>query len=161
MMKNNKGNASKGLKLLGSWSFGAVCMLAVLLSAGLIMEIRQETELLGSSCLWLTALATCTYTILWMSFGWVKVVEGDYLYAEYGGAENRLQRLVFRDRAAWQFDRPLDLVFDLETRPGYASFVSVWENFHGRNRLMYRLVDLRTGKQVRLRDAEDETGDQS
>jgi len=94
-------------------------------------------------------------TVYWMSRSWVLVIEGRVRHAEYGGTENRLQRLHFHDRKGyWELKKPLPVVLDNLEPPGCMTFVSVWEDFLGDNRIMFRTVNMYTGENVVPDDAE-------
>ncbi len=129
---------------------GALCLV------GVICVVTTGNEEIGflSLARWFL-LGVTLGTAYWMAAAWILVVEGPLRHAEYGGTENRLKRLVFEDRPAWQLKQPLPILVSSGRRPGFCVLVSVWEDFLGHNKIMYRVVNCYTGESVQPENEDD------
>ncbi len=134
--------------LLWSWSWQTAFIMAFFALAWSVFDDAGPRGLLTPFGLKLGLLLFAASSAFWMLFGWIKVAEGPFLYAEYGGVENRLRRIRFRDRPDWELRDPLPIRLEFGLKPGCLVRVSVWENFMGRNRIMWSAVNLYTGENV-------------
>ncbi len=155
MKEKAKAGPAKGRAMLGSYASGLLFVLILFALACFLVEQGRLEELLAVRYLHLALLTVVAYSAYWMRFGWVRMVEGEYLHAEYGGTGNLLQRIIFRDRQPWQLSQPLPLPLDLRRKDGCVLYVSVWENFLGRNRVMFRMINMYTGENADPWDDQD------
>jgi len=146
---------AKDMALFRSWLIRTLIMLGFFAAACFMAEEGRFENLFTVRYLQLTSLAVVGHSAFWMLFGWIRVVEGEYLHAEYGGVGNRLQRIIFRNRPSWTLTEPLNLPLEFKSRNGCILYVSVWENFLGRNKIMYRMINLYTGENASPWDDED------
>ncbi len=134
------------LIMFKSWISGSVFVLILFALACFLVEAGRAENLLSVRYLHVALLAIAGYSAWWMRFGWVRMVEGEYLHAEYGGTGNLLQRIIFRNRQPWQLSAPLPLALNFRDRNGCVLYVSVWENFLGANKIMFRMINMYTGE---------------
>ncbi len=134
--------------LLWSWSLQTAVVLALFAAGWQIFCADGLGSIFAPLGLKAALLVFAASSAHWMLCGWIKVAEGPFLYAEYGGVENRLRRIRFRDRPDWELREPLPVRLEFDLKPSCLVQVSVWENFLGRNRIMWSAVDMYTGRNV-------------
>jgi len=147
-MKKDKTSA-KSRAMLASWLGGLAFILSLFAVGCFVFEFGKADHSSLPFLLRLGALIALGYSAYWMRFGWVRMVEGAYLHAEYGGTGNLLQRIIFRNREPWELSQPLPLPLNFKSnRDGCVLYVSVWENFLGANKIMCRMINMYTGENV-------------
>jgi len=144
-MQKNDIRPSKARIMFRSWLFGLVAI-SVPTGFACLVYFRQAENPDPFRCLQWVVLALAAYTACWMVLGNVTLIEGEFLFAEYGGNTNRLQRLLFRDGRVWVFSDPPDIPLWTGRKPGCALYVAVCENFLGRVNILYRMVNLYNGQ---------------
>lgn len=139
---------SKRLSLVCSWLRGLAAVLALSALAFAAYEMGRFERLLDWRYLQLTSAFILLYSVIWMFAGWVRVAEGQFRLAEYGGCGNHLRRIHFGDGKKWQLTRPLALPLEFRPPPHCVVILLVEENFFGWNRIRFRFFSLRYGRDV-------------
>ena len=116
---------------LASWflSFAVVMTLYVL--AVFAVEMGHFERMADPQYLRLGLVVVSGHALIWSWRGWFMVIEGEFRHAEYGGTENHLRRILFRDGRVWELSQPLNIRFNAKI----GAMVRVDENFLGANRI--------------------------
>ncbi|MFA6604317.1 MAG: hypothetical protein WCT10_05830 [Patescibacteria group bacterium] len=151
-MKKTDVRPDKTRAMFISWLDGLLCLTLLSAFVYLIFFFRFAEKPAAVLCLQLAAIIVLGYSIWWMLFADVRLVEGEFLFAEYGGVGNRLLRLRFRDGLVWEFSEPPDIPLRLEPKDGCRLYVSVYENFFGRVSIRYCMINCYSGENEWLDD---------
>jgi len=144
-MKKSDVDRRKAWTMFKSWLGGLACLSVAAGFIGLVY-FRQVDEPDLFRCLQFVLMFFAAYTAGWMVLGNVTLIEGQFLFAEYGGTGNRLRRLHFRDGRVWTFSEPLNIRLWSGPKPGCLLDVAVCENFLGRVSILYRMVNCYNGE---------------
>lgn len=139
---------NKRLALFFSWFGGLVVVMAVAAVALYVFNVAGLADGLSRLHLQVAALLALGYTVVWIFTGWIRVAEGTFRLAEYGGRGNGLQRIHFGDGETWRPTEPVHIPLEFNPPAHCIVILLVEENFLGWTRFRFRYFSLRYGRDV-------------